>query len=347
MMNSSINNTNSELQLPLGPVMLDVAGLTLSADEAERFRNPLVGGVILFARNFKSREQVAALCAQIHALRSPGLLIAVDHEGGRVQRFQKGFTQIPSMRSLGQLWMKDALLATRVATSTGLVLAAELRQVGVDFTFAPVLDLDYGESSVIGDRAFHSDARVVTLLAKSINHGFELAGMKNCGKHFPGHGYVRGDSHHEIPVDDRELEDILGTCAAPYDWLGSPALAAVMPAHVVYTKVDKNPAGFSKFWLQTILRKRFAFDGVIFSDDLSMEGASVVGGTEDRANAALKAGCDMILVCNAPAMAVEVLTLPLKINADSSRRITSLLPSGPIPDETRLKQARKDIALLV
>jgi beta-N-acetylhexosaminidase len=339
-------NSTAPFKLPLGPIMLDVEGLTLSPAEAERFRNPLVGGVILFARNFKSREQVAALCAQIHALRSPSLLIAVDHEGGRVQRFQKGFTKIPTMRSLGQLWMKDPLLATRVATSAGLLLAAELRQVGVDFTFAPVLDLDYGESSVIGDRAFHSDPRVVTLLAKSINHGLELAGMKNCGKHFPGHGYVRGDSHHEIPIDDRELDEILNSCAAPYDWLGSPALAAVMPAHVVYTKVDKNPAGFSKFWLQTILRKRFAFDGVIFSDDISMEGASVVGGAEERTNAALKAGCDMVLVLNAPAMALQVLAMPIQINADSSRRITSLLPVGPVPDETRLKRARKDIALL-
>ncbi len=326
--------------------MLDIKGLALSDEEREQMRNPLVGGVILFARNFKSRAQVTELCEQIHALRSPGLLIAVDHEGGRVQRFQKGFTKIPSMRSLGQLWMTDPLLATRVATSAGLVLAAELRQIGVDFTFAPVLDLDYGESSVIGDRSFHADARVVTLLAKSVNHGFELAGLKNCGKHFPGHGFVRADSHHEVPVDDRSLEQILSTCAAPYEWLGSPALAAVMPAHVVYPKVDKNPAGFSKFWLQTILRKRFNFDGVIFSDDLSMEGASIVGGIEDRANAALKAGCDMVLVCNAPAMTKQVLAMPISINEQSARRIVSLLPSGPIPDKKSLDRARNDLALL-
>jgi beta-N-acetylhexosaminidase len=205
--------------------------------------------------------------------------------------------------------------------------------------------LDYGGSSVIGDRAFHSDARVVALLAKSLNHGLAMAGMKNCGKHFPGHGYVRADSHHEVPVDDRDLQTILAADAAPYNWLGSPALSSVMPAHVIYPKVDSKPAGFSKKWLQTILRRQLAFDGVIFSDDLSMEGAAVVGGIEARTRAALGAGCDMVLVCNAPEVAQQVLEMNIRVNADSARRIASLLPSGPLPDATRVAQARKDIAL--
>lgn len=326
--------------------MVDVAGLELTSIEITRLSNPLVGGVILFARNFKNREQVTRLCAQIHALRTPELLIAVDHEGGRVQRFRKGFTELPAMRQLGEYWMKDAMLATRIATSVGIVLATELRQIGVDFSFTPVLDLDYGESSVIGDRAFHSDARVVAMLAKNLNHGLALAGMKNCGKHFPGHGFVKADSHHEIPIDERSLEEILKDDAAPYDWLGSPALSSVMPAHVIYKKVDPNPAGFSKFWLQKILRKQMRFDGVIFSDDLSMEGAAAVGGIEARARAALNAGCDMILVCNAPQTADELLSLQLPCSPDSARRIQALMPSGPLIDETRLKQAKADLRQL-
>ena len=341
----SMQTPLTQLAMPLGPVMCDVAGLVMTDAERVRLSHRLVGGVILFARNFKSREQVKALCAQIHAIRTPALIIAVDHEGGRVQRFKDGFTLIPAMRKLGELWMKDALTATRVATSVGFVMAGELRQVGVDFTFAPVLDLDYGGSSVIGDRAFHRDARVVAMLAKAVNHGMALAGMKNCGKHFPGHGFVKGDSHHEVPVDERDLQEILDDDAAPYDWIGSPALAAVMPAHVIYPKVDPNPAGFSSFWLQKILRKKFAFDGVIVSDDLSMEGAKVAGTVEAGAKAAQDAGCDIVLVCNSPDLADRVLASDLKLKPASSRRIANLVPTGPVPDDTALALARNDIKL--
>ncbi len=313
---------------PLGPVMLDVVGTTLAADDVRRIRHPLTGGVILFARNYKDRAQLTALCAAIHAAR-PGVLIAVDHEGGRVQRFRTdGFTRLPAMRLLGQLWERDVLAASKTATALGYVLAAELRACGVDLSFTPVLDLDYGESGVIGDRAFHRDPRVVTLLAKSVNHGLALAGMANCGKHFPGHGFVKADSHIEIPVDERDPKEIIKEDAAPYDWLGM-SLAAVMPAHVIYPAFDKHPAGFSKKWL-SLLRKEMGFEGVIFSDDLSMEGASVAGNVVQGAHAALKAGCDMVLICNAPDKAdqlLEGLDASVAINAErSASRLAGLVP---------------------
>ena len=294
----------------LGPIMLDVAGTALGDDDRRRITHPAAGGVILFARNFASRQQLCALTASIRALR-PDMLIAVDHEGGRVQRFiTDGFTRLPAMRRLGALWHSDAahgaLLATRAATAVGLILGAELRACDIDLSFAPVLDLDHGPSGVIGDRAFDRDPRVVTLLAKSLMHGLELAGMANCGKHFPGHGYVAADSHLAVPVDERPLAAILADDARPYEWLGA-TLAAVMPAHVIYPEVDERPAGFSKRWLQDILRGQFGFCGAIFSDDLSMEGASVAGGVVAAAHAALDAGCDMVLVCNAPERADDLL----------------------------------------
>lgn len=313
-----------------GPVMLDVVGMTLTAEDIRRIQHPLTGGVILFARNYKDRAQLTALTAAIHAAR-PGIVIAVDHEGGSVQRFKTdGFTHLPAMRKLGALWEKDVLAATRAATDVGYVLAAELRACGVDLSFTPVLDLDYGESGVIGDRAFHRDARVVTLLAKSLNHGLALAGMLNCGKHFPGHGFVKADSHLEIPVDDRDLGQILAEDAAPYDWLGL-SLAGVMPAHVIYPKVDRHPAGFSRKWL-SMLRNDFGFQGIIFSDDLSMEGASVAGSVIDGARAALQAGCDMVLICNSPDKADQLLS-GLKIQESkatiaSAARIAALTPQS-------------------
>ncbi|CAN5441271.1 hypothetical protein BH11PSE11_BH11PSE11_23390 [soil metagenome] len=242
---------------PVGPVMLDVLGTSLNKDDIRRIQHRLTGGVILFARNFESREQLCALTAEIHAAR-PGVLIAVDYEGGRVQRFKTdGFTRLPAMRKLGELWASDVLAATKVATEVGYILAAELRACGVDLSFTPVLDLDYGESGVIGDRAFHRDARVVTMLAKSLNHGLALAGMANCGKHFPGHGFVKADSHVAVPVDKRSLKQIMAEDAAPYDWLGM-SLSSVMPAHVISPDVDSRPNGFSKKWL-SILRKEFGF----------------------------------------------------------------------------------------
>jgi beta-N-acetylhexosaminidase len=329
--------------LGLGPLMIDIAGQELTAQDRQRLLHPLVGGVILFGRNFASRQQVAALCEQIHQLRQPTLLIAVDHEGGRVQRFTDGFTLLPAMARLGKLWMQDALTATRVATSVGLVLATELRQIGVDFSFTPVLDLDFGSSGVIGDRAFHRDPKVVTMLAKSLNHGLALAGMKNCGKHFPGHGYVKADSHTEVPIDKRPLKAILADDAAPYGWLGSPSLSAVMPAHVIYAKVAPEPAGFSRFWLQTILRDQMAFDGVIFSDDLGMAGASVMGSVDNAARSALEAGCDMVLICHAPDLVDIALASSIPMSAVSARRIERLLPHGPLIDDHTLAQARSDI----
>ena len=315
---------------PLGPVMLDVVGKTLSDDDLRRLHHPLTGGVILFARNYENRAQVTALCAEIHRAR-PGILIAVDHEGGRVQRFRSdGFTRLPAMRSLGQLWDRDVLESCKAATALGYVLAAELRACGVDLSFTPVLDLDYGPSEVIGDRAFHRDPRVVTMLAKSINHGLLQAGMANCGKHFPGHGFVAADSHIAIPVDERDPKDILKEDAAPYDWLGM-SLSAVMPAHVIYPFFDSQPAGFSRKWL-SLLRDELGFDGVIFSDDLSMEGASVAGNVVQGAHAALKAGCDMVLVCNSPDKAdqlLEGLDPTAAIDAKrSAARIAALVPTS-------------------
>ena len=315
---------------PLGPVMLDVVGKSLSDDDLRRLHHPLTGGVILFARNYESRAQVTALCAEIHRAR-PGILIAVDHEGGRVQRFRSdGFTRLPAMRSLGQLWDRDVLESCKAATALGYVLAAELRACGVDLSFTPVLDLDYGPSEVIGDRAFHRDPRVVTMLAKSINHGLLQAGMANCGKHFPGHGFVAADSHIAIPVDERDPKDILKEDAAPYGWLGM-SLSAVMPAHVIYPFFDSQPAGFSRKWL-SLLRDELGFDGVIFSDDLSMEGASVAGNVVQGAHAALKAGCDMVLVCNSPDKADQLLEgLDPTVAIDAKRsaaRIAALVPTS-------------------
>ena len=326
------------------PVVIDVAGTELDADDRRRLAHPLVGGLILFARNWRDRRQLVALTAEVKSLR-PDLLVCVDHEGGRVQRFRSdGFTQLPPMRRLGELWMRDAMAATDAATAVGYVLAAELRACGVDLSFTPVLDLDHGHSAVIGDRAFHRDARVATLLAKSLMHGLLLAGMANCGKHFPGHGHVAADSHVDLPVDRRALATILADDARPYAWLGT-SLASVMPAHVVYPKVDARPAGFSARWLKEVLRGRLGFDGAIFSDDLSMAGARRLAGRElsyaEAAAFALDAGCDLVLLCNQSAgggRAVDDLLDGLAAQADAGHwhpdsdaeaRRLALLPQLP------------------
>ncbi|HWH80805.1 MAG TPA: beta-N-acetylhexosaminidase, partial [Burkholderiaceae bacterium] len=291
------------------PVVLDVHGTTLNADDRRRLTHPLTGGLILFARNWVDRRQLTDLVSEIKSVR-PDVLVCVDHEGGRVQRFRTdGFTHLAPMRVLGELWMNDgkrgpgggAMAATEAATACGHVLGAELRACGVDLSFTPVLDLDFGASGVIGDRAFHRDPRVVALLAKSLMHGLLLAGMHGCGKHFPGHGFVAADSHVDTPVDRRTLKAILADDAKPYEWLGG-ALASVMPAHVIYPKVDALPAGFSARWLKDILRLQLGFGGAIFSDDLSMAGARRIAGVEvsvtEAATVALNAGCDMVLLCN-------------------------------------------------
>jgi beta-N-acetylhexosaminidase len=291
------------------PVILDVAGTRLGADDRRRLAHPLTGGAILFGRNWVDRRQVTELVAEMKAIR-PDLLVCVDHEGGRVQRFRTdGFTHLPAMAVYGRRWMDDgggrvgdgAMAATDAATAAGFVMAAELRSCGIDLSFAPVLDLHFGHSVVIGDRSFHRDARVVTLLAKSLMLGMRQAGMANCGKHFPGHGHVAADSHVDVPVDPRPLDELLGDDARPYEWL-STSLASVMPAHVVYPDVDDRPAGFSAAWLQDILRARLGFTGAIFSDDLSMAGARTLAGRTlgyaEAAVLAMQAGCDLVLLCN-------------------------------------------------
>ncbi|MEJ2060809.1 MAG: beta-N-acetylhexosaminidase [Gammaproteobacteria bacterium] len=293
--------------MSLGPVMLDLAGTSLSPEERELLCHPQVGGVILFTRNFESVGQLTELVREIHALRTPHLLIAVDHEGGRVQRFHEGFTSLPPVARLGELYDHDRRKARELARQLGWLMAAELRAVGVDFSFAPVLDLAYGVSGIIGDRAFHRDPLVVTELARSYIHGMRDAGMAATGKHFPGHGAVKEDSHLALPVDHRSLDEIMDADVLPYRSLIEDGLAGVMPAHVIYAQVDPAPAGFSAYWLQGVLRGELGFQGVIFSDDLSMEAAADVGGSYPaRAERALQAGCDMVLVCNHPEGAAEV-----------------------------------------
>jgi beta-N-acetylhexosaminidase len=326
------------------PVVLDIAGTALTAADRRRLGHPLTGGLILFARNWLDRAQLTALCADVKAVRED-LLICVDHEGGRVQRFRTdGFSHLPPMRELGALWMRDPMAATDAASAAGFVLASELRACGVDLSFTPVLDLDHGPSGVIGDRAFHRDPRVVTLLAKSLMHGMLRAGMAHCGKHFPGHGYVKADSHVAVPVDRRSLKAILADDARPYEWLSS-TLASVMPAHVVYARVDARPAGFSARWLKDILRGQLGFTGAVFSDDLSMEGARHLAGRELRyaeaAALALDAGCDLVLLCNQSVdggEAVDELLQGLQAQADaghwspdpdSEQRRLAMLPVSP------------------
>ena len=330
----------------LGPVVLDVAGTQLTPEDRRRLCHPLVGMVILFARNFTGPAQLADLCREIHALRDPPLRIAVDHEGGRVQRFRAGFTHIPPMAALGRRWDEDVLDACKVALAAGFVLGAELRARGVDLSFTPVLDLDWGRSAVIGDRALHADPRVVTVLANQLSHGLALAGMGNCGKHFPGHGWAAADSHVDVPVDERGLEAILAADAAPYGWMGA-GLDAVMPAHVVYPAVDDRPAGFSPRWIREILRGRLGFTGAVFSDDLCMAGARVAGDVVASAQAALAAGCDFVLVCNDSAAADDLLArLQWRRTPAFDERLARLGPRDgqPAPGEV-LQTARYRAAL--
>ena len=313
----------------MGPVMIDVAGLELTTEDRERLGHPLVGGIILFARNYESPEQLLALTLSIRALRSPALLIAVDHEGGRVQRFREGFSAIPTMRAFGKLWESDQAKAKEIVKKTGYLIGAELLAHAVDFSFAPVLDLDYGESSVIGDRSFHRDPAIVTALARELIGGFAEAGMGWVGKHFPGHGFVRGDSHHEVPIDNRSFDEIERDDLLPFRELARLGMGGIMPAHVIYPDVDALPAGFSSFWLKDILRDQLEFKGVVFSDDLSMEGASTAGGVVERAAAALSAGCDMVLLCNNSQQADKLLSgLKSEPDTDSIARFEQMRGCG-------------------
>ncbi|HXZ91635.1 MAG TPA: beta-N-acetylhexosaminidase [Burkholderiales bacterium] len=281
----------------VGPAVIDLEGPALLPAERGRLLHPAAGGVILFSRNYRDPAQLRALAGEIRDLR-PDLLLCVDQEGGRVQRFREGFTALPPMRRLGELWDRDPQAACASARAAGLVIATELAAQGIDFSFAPVLDLDYGGSAVIGDRAFHADPDAVGRLAAAFIGGLAEAGVAAVGKHFPGHGYVRADSHVDLPRDDRPLADILARDVSPYRAAIAAGMAAVMPAHVVYTQADAQPAGYSAYWLREVLRGQLEFDGLIFSDDLSMRGATGAGGVAERARLALKAGCDMVLLCN-------------------------------------------------
>ena len=286
-------------KLPIGPIMLDVAGLTLAQDEKEKLNHPNTGAVILFSRNFQNPEQVTELISSIRTARRGDLLIAVDQEGGRVQRFLQGFTRLPPASSYAQ--------TPELAEPAGWLMAAELLAVGVDFSFAPVLDIDYGVSEIIGNRSFSTDPALATRLSSSFRKGMNEAGMAATGKHFPGHGAVALDSHLTLPIDERDLDEIRAKDLLPFKQLIAEGLEGIMPAHVVYPRIDPNPAGFSPFWIQEILRKELNFNGTVFSDDLSMEGAASVGDFPERARLAQHAGCDMILVCNNPAAAERVL----------------------------------------
>ena len=284
--------------MSLGPVMLDIDGLSLSPADRELLREPAVGGLILFSRNYESPQQLTELVDEVRALRSPPLIIAVDHEGGRVQRFRDGFTMIPPMRVIGRQYSTDPKSALALARQGGWLIAAELRACGIDLCFAPCVDLDWGVSDIIGDRAFHARAEVVAELAAEFSRGLRSAGMAAVAKHFPGHGAVVADSHEQLPVDRREYGDVLDDMR-PYDKLiGNGLVAGVMMAHILYPQMDPLPAGFAPFWIQRELRSRLGFDGAVLSDDLSMKATRRYGTMPERARRALEAGCDMILVCN-------------------------------------------------
>jgi len=303
--------------LPIGPIMLDVAGLTLTQAEKEKINHPNTGAVILFSRNYQNPEQVTELINAIRAARNGDILIAVDQEGGRVQRFQQGFTRLPPASSYAQ--------SPELAEPAGWLMAAELLAVGVDFSFAPVLDIDCGVSEIIGNRSFSTDPALATRLSSLFRKGMNEAGMAATGKHFPGHGAVALDSHLTLPIDERDMNSIRTKDLIPFKQLIAEGLEGIMPAHVVYPKIDPNPAGFSPFWIQQILRKELNFNGTVFSDDLSMEGAASAGDFPERARLAQHAGCDMILVCNNPTAAEQVLdALPISHDPVREQRLRKM-----------------------
>ena len=323
--------------MTLGPLMIDLEGTVLQPEERELLAHPLVGSVILFARNYAEPEQLSRLVADIHAVRSPALIVGVDHEGGRVQRFREGFSRLPPARRIGHEHDADPRAGTASARELGWLMAAELRAHGVDLSFAPCVDLDLGVSEVIGDRAFHADPAVVGALAVAYQAGMRSAGMAATAKHFPGHGAVVADSHHALPVDRRGLAD-LGPDIAPYRLLIANGLAGVMVAHVLYPQIDAMPASASARWIRGVLREDLRFQGVVFADDLSMAGAATVGGIVERAERALAAGCDVLPVCNHRASVIEVLDgfRPAPDPAAALRRVRlrgktpSDMPSDPV-----------------
>jgi beta-N-acetylhexosaminidase len=318
--------------LPLGPVMLDVEGLTLAPHEHEKINHPNTGAVILFSRNYEAPEQVTELIKQIRAARNGSILIAVDQEGGRVQRFRQGFTRLPPAAAYEK--------TPELAESAGWLMATELLAVGVDFSFAPVLDVDCGVSQIIGDRAFSRDPELTSTLASLFRKGMTAAGMAATGKHFPGHGAVALDSHLTLPVDIRDIDTLRANDFLPFKRLIAEDLEGIMPAHVLYPAIDANPAGFSSFWIQQVLRQELNFNGTVFSDDLSMEGAAFAGDYPDRARLAQQAGCDMLLVCNNPIAAEQVLeSLPITQNPIREKRLMRM--QGKIPFSLNYKETEK------
>lgn len=288
-------------------LMIDIAGTELNSEDKELLQNPKVGGVILFTRNYESLSQLKNLTSEIHSLKSPALMIAVDHEGGRVQRFRDGFTLLPPMRELGDLYDKNPRSAILETENMGEIMGRELKAVGIDCSFAPVLDIDMGISEVIGNRSFHSDPKIISILTSSLVRGMHKMELIAVGKHFPGHGHVKADSHIDIPVDSRDIEDIMKSDLLPFQYLIESGIDGIMPAHVIYEKCDPAPAGFSSFWLKNILRHQLNFNGLIFSDDLTMKGAEPMGNMIERVMKAKTAGCDMLLICNNRDAAIEVI----------------------------------------
>lgn len=338
--------------MPIGNLMMDLTGTELSAEEVDLLAHPAIGGVIFFTRNYESVQQLTALVKLVRMAAQRPLLLAVDHEGGRVQRFRKQFTVLPAIAKLGEKYTEDPLAARQAAYRMGWLMAAEVRAVDIDISFAPVLDLNYGVSQVIGDRSFHREPDIVIELAGAYISGMREAGMAATGKHFPGHGFVEADSHLAIPVDLRSREQIMQADVLPFAKLMQQGLNAVMPAHVIYEQVDTQPAGFSRIWLQTILRGQLGFEGVIFSDDLSMEAAGVVGGYAERAEAALAAGCDMILACNKRAGIIEILDkVKLQTSTASAERLQCMLGQpfmnrSALLEQTYWQQAVEEISHL-
>lgn len=337
--------------MTLGPLMIDLAGARLAPVERERLTHPHVGGVILFTRNFESIGALRDLVAELHALREPRLLVAVDHEGGPVQRFRQGFTVLPPAQRYGRLHDSNPAQALAAAEESGWLMAAELRACGIDFSFAPVLDLDFGVSAVIGERAYHRDPEVVAALARAVMRGMQSAGMAAVGKHFPGHGGVAADSHHAVPVDPRPFAELDLADLIPFRRLIAAGLPGLMPAHVIYPAVDALPAGFSRIWLDDVLRQYCRYTGALFSDDICMEGASVAGSHVERAQAALAAGCDMVLVCNDSAAADAVIEgLAVAPDPVAQARLIRMHGRGAVAADPvgtpRWQQARAAIARL-
>jgi len=334
----------------MGPIMLDVLGTSLTAEDKELLQHPLVGGLILFTRNYESPEQIAQLTADIRKAAKKELIIAVDHEGGRVQRFRDGFSLIPAMGKIWNFAEQNVATAQELAKQSAILMALEVQAVGIDISFAPILDID-DISAVIGDRAFHKNPEIVCQLAGAFVDGLHLVGMKATGKHFPGHGSVQADSHIALPIDPRSRDEIFSLDMLPFKTLiDSNKVDALMPAHVIFPDIDSEAVGFSPYWLKDILRNELGFNGVIFSDDLSMEGAACVGGYVERAEAAQQAGCDMLLLCNNRDSCIDVIdNANISIDEQSNQRLLRLLKTSTsglheLSGNSRWQHARKVLA---